>query len=286
MYTGLWVRVQKPPVPIPGTLVHNDQPAQELGFSSGLVGGPTLAAVTIPALEASFSHHWYESGVYSVRFARPAYDGEEVRVVWEDSEPGQGEQRRIDFRVEKRDGERVTFGWAALGEPGQKLTPPWESTPAPAAEPAEDLMPYLHVGDTQPPFECRPSEDPRSWVVSRLDMIDDRNLWYRVASPWGAPILTPVRISELTRQYAGPLIQLTRLKMRTIMDAGFDVVVYSPVFIDGTYRVQSWLCDKGQSERSVFWTIGSSIDDSDGRRVAMVRLKSRRLISDLPAEND
>lgn len=82
--------------------------------------------VATPAIFASFRHEWYENGTYSVRYVRPVYAGDEIRVVWEEVEPDFGDSRKISFWLEKRDGEQTTFGWAALGEAGTKLMPPWE----------------------------------------------------------------------------------------------------------------------------------------------------------------
>ena len=89
MYTGPWVKVHKPPssrerieqgIP-PVTRIHDDDAARELGFREGIVGGLTLLSVTTSALDASFSHTWYEGGTYSVRHRSPTYEGE-VNVVW------------------------------------------------------------------------------------------------------------------------------------------------------------------------------------------------------------
>lgn len=282
MHAGFWVRPRKPPDgSVPGTRIHDDQVAISVGFRGGLVGGGTLATVTLPAMDASFSHHWHESGAYSVRYVKPVYDREEVRVVWNESVPDASDKLKITFWVEKRDGKRVTFGWAALGAPGQKLTPPWQRSVAPLTESSDDLLPFIHMGDSQPAFECRPSDDQQIWAIARLDWAEDRNLWYRVASPWGYPVLSPVGIMDLSRQEVGPLIKLTSSKLRTIMDAGFDEVVYEPLFPHHIYRVSSRICDKGRSQHSVYWTIESIIEDETSKVVAIVRFKSRHLIREL-----
>lgn len=142
--------------------------------------------VATPAIFASFRHEWYENGTYSVRYVRPVYAGDEIRVVWEEVEPDFGDSRKISFGLEKRDGEQTTFGWAALGEDGTKLTPPWERGSFSPAEPADNLAPELHFGDKQPPFEVCLSKENQT---NRLDKVCELDWWFRIASPWGAPII-------------------------------------------------------------------------------------------------
>jgi hypothetical protein len=289
IYAGPWVKVWKPPESAtrPGpaiTLIHDDEVAKSLGFAGGLVGGPTLAAVTTPAIFASFGHSWYENGAYSVRYVRPVYDQEEVRVVWQELKPDLGDKRKITFWLERRDGERTTFGWAALGGAAHKLTAPWERSidaAAPPAESADDLLPNMHVGDTLSPFDCLMTRED---ILARHDRLEDRNWWYSVASPWGAPILPPddlgVMVLQRPRQPQAEG-ETQRTTGRTPMYAGFDLVVYGPLFTDRTYRFHPRLVEKGRSERSVFFSYEYGIDDESGQRVAVARAKTRHFISTL-----
>jgi len=281
---GLWIKAPKTPESTERqgkslTLIHDDEVAKTLGYKGGFVGGSTLMAVTHLATFASFGHNWYECGAYSVRLAKPVFTEDEIRVVWEESEPDPGDKRKITFMLEKRDGERTTFGWAALGKPGQKLTPPWERNPVSFAEPADDLMSEMQVGDRHPDFECCMSKER---FIPKFDQLGDYNWWYRVASPWGGPIVPPSELGIMV--LSGTLQRVedpARKKLRTSMWAGFEVVVNGPVFVDHNYHFKSLLCEMGKTERSLFLTDELTMDDDNGRRVAVIHNKSRHLIGDL-----
>ncbi len=279
---GPWIEAPKTPESTsrPGptvTLIHDDEVARSLGFKGGFVGGPVLMGVATPAIFASFGHEWYENGTYSVRWVRPVYAGDEIRVAWEEVKPDSGDSRKISFRLEKRDGEQTTFGWASIGEAGSELKPPWERGTATPAQSADDLAPELHVGDKQPPFEfCLSREDQ----IARLDKIRELDWWYRSVSPWGPPILHPSELGTLVltgaRQRTEP--RPSRLP-RTPMYAGFDVVFEGPMFVDRTYRSEPHLCDKGRTERSMFTVTEHRISDDRGKVVAIARGKGRYLLS-------
>ncbi len=274
---GPWIKAPKTPEstekPETPTLMHDDEVAKGLGFQGGFVGGSTLMAVTNSAIFASFGHNWYEGGAYSVKFAKPVYTGDEIRVVWEESEPDPDDKRKITFWIEKRDGTQTTFGWAALGEAGRKLTPPWERKPISPAETASDLLPEMKVGDKYPDFDCCLSKE---MFIPKLDQIEDYNWWYRIASPWGEPIVPPSELGIMAA--VGVVQQMENATMEilpTAVWAGFEVVVYGPVFIGHNYHLQSWLYEKCKTARStVFFTDELTVDDENGRRVAIIHNKN------------
>lgn len=287
MYKGPWVKVHKPPnsrerieqgIP-PVTRIHDDDAAQALGFSEGIVGGLTLVSVTTSALAAGFGHTWYEGGTYSVRHRNPSYEGE-VCVVWEESQPEPGDIKKIDFHLEDREGNTSAHGWASMAKPGSEPVPPWERNPVTHTSVGEDVLPEMEVGSVRRSFEAIVrSQD----AIERLDKISEFNWWYRVASPWGEPILTPFDIAYMLyqglRTTSADSGRLPRL--RTPMDAGTDMVVYHPLFVDRTYIMKPWLCDKWQTPKTVFFTTEYSYEDESGKLVAMMRTYSAHLIRDL-----
>ena len=296
MHTGPWVKMKKPLESSQwgkgrswvSTLIHDDAAARALGFAGGFVGGASLEGVMATAIFISFGHTWYESGASSVRILKPVYNDEEVRVVWEESETDPGDKRKIAVWLEKQDGDRVAAGWAAIGEPGEKLTPPWQRNPTRAASPpesADDLLPYHAVGDTYPLREYRVTKDE---AAARLDSFGDQNLWYRLASPWGGPIINPSQVGDFLHR-RGAEDEVERPKERRspqfAMYVGVDVVVYGPVFLDHTYRIGGWLCEKGLSPRSAFLTREYTLEDDKGMRLAIARFPQRFLLSAIRPES-
>lgn len=291
---GPWTKVPKPSESTTSgrpavTSIHDDETARALGYAGGWVGGATLSGITALPIVAALGYRWYENGVYSVRFAKPVYDREEVRAVWEDSEPDLGDKRKLTFWIERRNGERTSFGWAAIGDTGQTPRPPWGRNPGRQAELADDLLPQMQVGDKLPSFECRMSKEQS---IALLDQLEDWNWWCGMASPQGDHILSPMEIRGmlfLGERRDSPERQTTQTtrsrQLSPPIDAGFDVVVYRALFTDHTYHIESRLCEKWQSAHSVFWTSESGFDDENGRRVAVVRWKVAHLIEDLGAES-
>jgi len=281
---GPWVRVVKPPSSserveqgfAPVTRIHDDDAAQALGFQAGFVGGLTLLSVTTGAIAASFGHGWYERGTYSVRHKRPVYEGD-VRVIWEEGEPDPGEERKIGFHLEERDGGTSTHGWAAVVPAGEKPSPPWERNPAEHASPGEDVLPEMSIGSTRPPFEASVSLQE---AIVTLDGIDDDNWWHRYASPWGDPILTPYETAHMLYQglRKSPPGPTRSSRLRTPMDAGTDLVFYHPLFADRTYIMKPRLVDKWQTAKSVFFCTEYVYEDQNGDVPAVMRAYSVHLI--------
>jgi hypothetical protein len=60
--------------------IHDDEFARHFGFRAGLVSGVSvLAYMTRPLVELA-GKYWLERGSADVRFVRPVYEGEEIRV--------------------------------------------------------------------------------------------------------------------------------------------------------------------------------------------------------------
>lgn len=254
-----------------------------MGFAGALVGGPSSAAVAVAAVDIALGQAWFEGGTFRIRYARPVYDRDEVRVAWQSRPPQAGESARIELWIEKRSGECTAFGSATVAAGGTPVTPPWQSEvqdPAAAAA-AVDLVPEIRVGATQPPVDCRSTDDASRRAPHLLDAVGNATPWYRTASPFGGAILSPLGIAELTRQAPGTLWRPFRARVPTVMDAGFDIAVHAPLFVGEAYRVASALVEKGCSARSLYWVVESRVTAADGRPVADVRFRSRHLLADL-----
>jgi len=275
MYVGPWVMVHKPVSSHdrlaqglkPRTVIHDDDAARALGLKAGIVGGLTLASVTTAAIPASLGASWYEGGVYSVRHKKVSYEGE-VRAVWEPAPVDGTDVRRISFHLENRAGETSTFGWAAAVAQGKSIVAPWDRTPQPRTIVGEDASPDVVVGATRKPFEI---------VVHRDEVIErDQHLWYRVASPFGDPVWSPLDIASIF--YHGRRVNPAYVEpegdapVRAAMDAGTDLVVREPVFLDRTYIIDTRVADKWQTEKTAFMSLEYTFTDKKtGRLVAISR---------------
>jgi acyl dehydratase len=61
--------------------IHSDDVARRYGFTGALVPGVELFARTTTPLVAAWGEQWLSSGRIDLRFRRPAYDGEQLRVA-------------------------------------------------------------------------------------------------------------------------------------------------------------------------------------------------------------
>lgn len=280
---GPWIQMQKTPEsseirregPVV-TLIHDDATTRKLGFAGGFVGGPNLEGVMAAAIPASFGHLWHEGGVHSVKIFSPVFAGEKVRVVWEESAPDPGDKRKIQYSLEKEDGGRVATGWAAIGNTNE-LVAPWERGPARMSEPEDDVLPDTQIGDRLPPLDVTLEEER---ITSSMDRVQDTSWWYRIASPYGKPLLAPYLFGSMVLRYVVESSLDQRRNDDAVplwMYAGLDVIVCRPVFVNQTYRLEGRVCDKGRSSRAVWVTRECDIDDKDGVRVARARFKSSLL---------
>jgi hypothetical protein len=275
MYTGSWVMVQKPVSSHdriaqglkPRTVIHDDDAARALGLKAGIVGGLSLMSVTTGAIPASLGHSWYEGGVYSVRHRKVSYEGD-VRVVWQALAPDPGYAKKIAFHLENRNGETSTYGWAAAVGNSKNIIAPWERGPQPRSIVGQDASPDVIVGATRKPFEI---------VVRPEDVMErDQNWWYRIASPFGEPVWSPLDIASIF--YHGRRINPTFVEpegdapVRAVMDAGTDLIVLEPVFLKRTYVIDTRVADKWQTEKTAFMSLEYTFTDKEtGRLVAISR---------------
>lgn len=106
--------------------IHSDDVARRYGFSGALVPGVELFARTTTPLVAAWGEEWLASGRIDLRFRRPVYDGEQVRVAL-------GADR---LTVTGSDGEVRCIGSAAPTSPRPDLAG-FAETPLPPS-PVED----------------------------------------------------------------------------------------------------------------------------------------------------
>lgn len=74
--------------------IHSDAEAKKLGFSGALIGGVYVYGYMVHSLAARFGEEWLNDAAVTVRFFKPAYDGDRLTMETQsaDNEPGGGER--------------------------------------------------------------------------------------------------------------------------------------------------------------------------------------------------
>jgi acyl dehydratase len=122
--------------------IHDDEVARRHGFAGGLVAGTTVYAYLTRPLVAGWGIEWLRRGTMRVRFARPAYEGDELRiratVVARSGSAVAGETVAEVAATTMREGAEVVLaeGVAGLAWGGAPVVPDVDGYPA-APLPAE-----------------------------------------------------------------------------------------------------------------------------------------------------
>lgn len=251
--------------------IHDDDVARRYGFRGGLVPGATSYAYLASWLTRTLGPGWTAHGGATIALVKPVYEGEEVRLggrvtaVAGDAARG---TLALDCWVDGPDGTRRAVGTATLvwGEP-------------PAAEPwpafaRRDLSPRRReerppisaatapVGEPLPPVAFPMDEAARTRY---LDDIEEREPLFRIASPFGGPLVHPgwylhAANRVLSENFAlGPWIH-TRSEVRHL----------APAVADGTYRGYGRITAAFEKRGHEYVTADVLIVDGNERPVARV----------------
>lgn len=101
--------------------IQDDEYARRNGFRAGLVSGFFVFAYMSRTLTDYLGRDWLERGSSDVRFIRPVYDGEEIRVNGVISSLEQSGNLRIDYQASNNQGAMCGIGVAQL--PSERLSP-------------------------------------------------------------------------------------------------------------------------------------------------------------------
>ncbi len=119
-------------------LIHHDEQARRYGFRAGLVPGSSLYAYATRSLVEFLGRDWLERGSAEVRFVRPVYDGEEIRVSGCVSSVEKCGTLKMNFEGANAQGVACMVGGAVL------------APQAPAPEPTKDDFPAGHGRSRRP----------------------------------------------------------------------------------------------------------------------------------------
>ena len=270
--------------------LHDDEQAQELGFSGAPIEGPTHFSQFEPLLVEAFGERWLECGCISAHFKTMVVEGEEVRASVEVPAAGSNITR---IRAVKKTGEPVLEGTASLGpdHPESELERLLASRPTPdklvilehvkigdSAENAERVHMHFdqYLGDGYP-----------FTLEQKLQVITEHSPWYTaegaVDSPWGKPIIPMEMLSPLV-QYAYNAIGSKAKRPVIGLFADLEIrLINGPIFVGQDYLLEKEIIGLGESGRTESAWVRTSIRDAEsGELVATSTLNSAYLKNSYP----
>ena len=275
LQVGSWVKARNLAADVSGS-IHDDAEARRLGLPGGLVPGNVQLVLVQRAVVDAFGPAWYERGSLSFSWARPVYDGEELRLLVGTSRTGLDEQRAISLVLQKRDGSPAAIGRAGLAGSPEKLQAPWKAAVAESPDAAADPLPEEPIGMEFPAKTI--ALDARQ-VEGALGGLDP-NRWYTETSPWGGPILPTVAFLPFTgqgrrwrRDEKARTSPHPRSRIRAGMNGALDLLQTGPMFRDQPYERRMVVVAKGVGSRTAFRTLEVSLADTNGRQVALAHWK-------------
>lgn len=91
--------------------IHDDDVAQQTGFTGALVPGIVTSSYTMPVLIDRWGEAWLERGTFTARFRRPVYDNDTVSIRYKFGRKDDAEHAEIEVL---REGESSVVGEASL----------------------------------------------------------------------------------------------------------------------------------------------------------------------------
>jgi hypothetical protein len=132
--------------------IQDDEYARRNGFRAGLVSGFFVFAYMSRTLTDSFGRDWLERGSADVRFVRPVYDGEEIRISGVVSSLEQNGTLRVDYQASNNQGALCGIGAAQLPSGSLSPEPSVDDYPAGRGKPYRPLsLESLQVGESLNP---------------------------------------------------------------------------------------------------------------------------------------
>ena len=250
--------------------IHDDETARAHGYRGGLVTGVTLIGYATRALVERHGAAWLTGGTLDVRFVRPVYDGEPLRVALAPGRDG------VAVALTTGAGTLCAEG-AASCDAGGAGAAPWR-TMIPVAPPARaGALPPLRyddlvVGEELRPLYLRPSlEDLAAWA----DQLEDALPWYREGSPWGGAVVHPSWFARLPI-----LLWRNTFGNKTTVHAETRLRYLAPARADKQFITHGYVAAKYERKGQGYMVLDTLTIDEDGREIArnrhtsVIRLRS------------
>lgn len=264
--------------------IHDDEQAQELGFSGAPIEGPTHFSQFDPLMHHIWGDQWFAAGCISSHFKNVVVEGDEVQAFVEIPKEGQKITR---IWAVKKTGEPVLEGTASLGpdHPETKLEALMASRPTPDKL---VILEHTKIGDKSPEpdtvhmnFDQHLGNSYPFTLANKLDKITENCLWYQAdhaaASPWGKPIIPTEMVSPFVgftpsglKSAKGPAIGLF---------ADLEIkMIKGPLFVGQDYVLEREVVGLGESKRTESVWVKTSIKDATtGELLATTLLNSATL---------
>ena len=269
--------------------IHDEQMAEDLGFSGAPIEGPTHFSQFAPLLYEVFGDVWFERGCISAHYQNMVVDGEEVRVF---AEPRGSDLTPIAIGAEKRDGTPVLIGTASVGpDYGEteidrrlaKLRPSEQLViltdlkvgQQGAANPEDVIMEFdQHMGPMYP-FSLR----------QKLAKITEAHPYYTSSdNPWGRPVIPMEMVSVLTQYSSGSAGFRVRGPAIGLF-AGQEIrLIDGPLFVNHAYQLEREIVALSESRRTESNWIKTSIFDAKSRELVAEPTLNSAMLKDSYAD--
>lgn len=268
--------------------LHDNETAEDLGFSGAPIEGPTHFSQFVPLLHNIFGDAWFERGCLSAHYQNMVVEGEEVRAFAIVPPDGANITR---VWAEKRDGTPVLTATASIGPdfPESEL-----DARIARLRPADQLVILcdLEVGQ-------QGAGNPESVVMDfdqnmgelypfslndKLEVITEKCPWYTreggPSSPWGRAIIPLEMVSVLT-QYTSGASGFRARGPAIGLFAGQEIkMIKGPLFVNHPYELEREIIALSESRRTESNWIKTSIYDGETRELVAETILNSATLKD------
>ena len=255
--------------------IHDDNMANDLGFSGAPIEGPTHFSQFDPLLFDLFGKAWFENGCISVHYQNMVIEGEEVRAF---ATPADDKKSAVIW-AEKKDGTPVLQGSASIGpthseseldrrrarlRPSQQLVILAEQHIGMKGKRNEHVVMSFdqHMGDLYP-FSLN----------EKVERMTEPSPWYTNVggsrSPWKQAIIPFEMVSVLT-EYSAREAEIPRKGPAVGLFVDQEIkLINGPLFVNHPYRLQREVIHLAESRRvESSWTLTKVYDEKSNELVA------------------
>jgi hypothetical protein len=258
--------------------IHDDQQAQELGFSGAPIEGPTHFSQFDPLLHRIWGDEWFATGCISSHFKNVVIEGDEVQAFVEIPKAG---EKLTRIWALKKNGDPVLEGSASLGPVHPETALEKIMSSRPTAEKLVILQDML-IGDKSSTadifkmdFDQHLGSTYPFTLTKKLEKITENCAWHHnenaTSSPWGKAIIPTEMVSPFVgstdaglKEAKGPVIGLF---------ADLEIkMIKGPLFVGQDYILEREVVGLGESKRTESVWIKTYIRDVETKELLATTL--------------